>query len=303
MTTEIAGVRFVHVERGDPDAPVALLLHGFPDLPTSFDAIAAQLATAGFRAVAPFMRGYHPSTRSGPFDVEQLGRDAVALVNTVSPDRPVAIVGHDWGAIAAYVAVVTAPERFTRAVTMAVPSLAGLVPAIARMPRQLVRSWYVGALQVPGTERLLASPRVIDRIYRAWSPGWDPPRAHVEAVARSLAASAPAPVLYYRTFMREPSAVVRVARRALRARERAHAMLLHVHGARDRCVGADIATSERAWLGALPRIEIVENAGHFLQLERPERVGALVVEWLDHAAVGSTPIARSSSSEGKSRAQ
>ena len=98
QTIEIPTARgtFTARSEGDEGAPVALLLHGFPDTPHTFDGLAHRLAAAGWKTVAPFARGYQPSpVFPNPQDGTQsvfdtLGHDAVAIAAAVSPDRPVA---------------------------------------------------------------------------------------------------------------------------------------------------------------------------------------------------------------------
>jgi pimeloyl-ACP methyl ester carboxylesterase len=91
---------FAALAAGPPDGELVLCLHGFPDHAPSFEALLEELSQAGRRAVAPWMRGYAPSTLEGPFDLTQLASDALAIAESLSPKRPVSLVGHDWGALA-----------------------------------------------------------------------------------------------------------------------------------------------------------------------------------------------------------
>jgi pimeloyl-ACP methyl ester carboxylesterase len=83
---------------GSEGAPTALCLHGFPDFAPSFRPTLEALAARGWHALAPWMRGYAPSTLDGPYDADSLAADVLAMVEQVSPRGPVALVGHDWGA-------------------------------------------------------------------------------------------------------------------------------------------------------------------------------------------------------------
>ena len=95
------GLRFATLEAGD--GPLVLCLHGFPDHARSFRHQLPALAAAGFRAVAPYMRGYAPSDAppDGPYQSAVLGQDAAAMIEALGY-RQAAVVGHDWGAVAAY---------------------------------------------------------------------------------------------------------------------------------------------------------------------------------------------------------
>src|SRR3990172_9400038 len=95
------GVRFATIEAGD--GPLVLCLHGFPDHARSFRHQLPALAAAGFRTVAPFMRGYAPTAipADGRYQSAVLALDAVELIAALGYEY---LFGHDWGAIAAPVA-------------------------------------------------------------------------------------------------------------------------------------------------------------------------------------------------------
>ena len=65
-----------------------MLQHGFPDYPKTFFPLIARLTARGYRCVAPFLRGYAPSTTHGPFDQARLGDDLAELVKALSPHAP-----------------------------------------------------------------------------------------------------------------------------------------------------------------------------------------------------------------------
>ena len=93
--------------------PLVVLLHGFPDRADSWLPVMQGLAEAGFRAVAPYMRGYHPTAipADGDYRMPTLGRDAVAIARALlAPGEAATVVGHDWGATAAFAAANLGPE-------------------------------------------------------------------------------------------------------------------------------------------------------------------------------------------------
>jgi pimeloyl-ACP methyl ester carboxylesterase len=124
--------------------PLALCLHGFPDTAHTWERLLPVLAGAGFHAVAPFMRGYAPSAvpADGAYQVGALVADAVALHQVLDGDGDAVLVGHDWGAEAAYGAAAYAPDRWRRVVTLAVPP-AALDPVLLGDYEQLKRFWYM----------------------------------------------------------------------------------------------------------------------------------------------------------------
>ncbi len=103
--------------------PLALCLHGFPDSAWTYRHLLPALADSGFRAVAPFLRGYAPSAvpADGRYQTGVLALDACGLHETLGGDAEAVIVGHDWGAMATYIAANHEPDRWRRVVTMAVP--------------------------------------------------------------------------------------------------------------------------------------------------------------------------------------
>src|ERR1700675_1199286 len=110
------GVRFATFEEGR--GPLVLLLHGFPDTAHTWDAVRPALAAAGYRAVSPFTRGYAPSEipAEEAFDGDTLGRDVLSLIEALGESRAI-VVGHDWGASAAYSAATLGPEQVSLLVT------------------------------------------------------------------------------------------------------------------------------------------------------------------------------------------
>src|SRR5262245_47195268 len=103
-------IDFHYLELGN--GPLLLCLHGFPDCAFTYRYLWPVLAEAGFRGVAPFMRGYAPTSRppDGRYQSVLLAQDAVALISALGAEQAF-VVGHDWGALATYGAAALAPER------------------------------------------------------------------------------------------------------------------------------------------------------------------------------------------------
>jgi pimeloyl-ACP methyl ester carboxylesterase len=194
------GLRFAYLEQGS--GPLVVLLHGFPDTAHTWDHAMAALAAAGFRAVAPFLRGYHPTEvpADGPFDSETLGRDAIALVDALrAGDERAVLVGHDWGASSAYCAAALGPDKLRLLVTLAIPHPGGLRPT----PRLLWSLRHFFRLRRRGAGAKLRAGHFdyIDVLWRRWSPSWrDIPASETAPVKEALAhpGSAEAACGYYR---------------------------------------------------------------------------------------------------------
>nr|HEX4312887.1 alpha/beta fold hydrolase [Kofleriaceae bacterium] len=195
------GLRFAYLAEGAADAPLVLMLHGFPDTAYTWDRVLPAVAAAGYRAVAPFTRGYHPTAipADGAYDSDTLGRDALALIDALSPGKPAVLVGHDWGASAAYSAAAQGPSKLRLLITMAIPHPARIrfTPRLAWTLRHFV------TLRGRNAAAKLARDdfALVDTLVRRWSPAWpDMPASETAHVKESLrhAGSAEAACGYYR---------------------------------------------------------------------------------------------------------
>jgi pimeloyl-ACP methyl ester carboxylesterase len=237
------------------------------------------LTEAGFRVAVPAMRGYLPSgtARSGRYGAAALGSDLVAIADALSPERPVHLVGHDWGAVAAYAACALAPKRIASLSTMAVPHLRVAGPRWTR-PSQLRRSWYIALFQLPivAERRLRADDfALIEQLWRDWSPGYDCPREEMQHIKDAIRPRVPQVLAYYRAMFRPGAA--EGSRLLLR---RVSAPGLYLHGADDGCVGAELAIGLEPAYQAGVQTHVIEGAGHFLHMERPSEINALLIEHL-----------------------
>jgi pimeloyl-ACP methyl ester carboxylesterase len=193
------GVRFAYLEDGR--GPLVLLLHGFPDTAYTWDRVMPAVAAAGYRAVAPFTRGYHPSAvpADGDYTTEALGKDALALVTALGEQQAI-VVGHDWGASAAYAAATLGPERVRLLVTLAIPHPRSIRPT----PRLVWRVRHMIALRRKRAAAKLARDdfAYVDVLVRRWSPAWRcvpaDETARVKAMFRDHPETIEAALGYYR---------------------------------------------------------------------------------------------------------
>ncbi len=203
------GVRFAYLEEGE--GPLVLLVHGFPDTAHTWDAARPALAAAGFRAVSPFTRGYHPTEvpADGAYDTATLGRDLLALIEALG-ERAAIVVGHDWGASAAYAAAALDPARVRFLVTVAIPHPASLRP----LPRILWGLRHMAFFQRKSAEQVMRADdfAYVDMLVRRWSsPGFQVPEgetAKVKQVFREPGCLSAA-LGYYRAIQLRPPAAFR----------------------------------------------------------------------------------------------
>lgn len=279
LRSESCGLSYLSNEA--EDRPLVVCLHGFPDIPRTWAPLTEELRDAGYHIVSPWLPGYAPSSLEGPFDPLAVARRVLALVDELSPVQPVRIVGHDWGSVAAQCAIAQWPERFRAAALLAVPHLLAFEENTKEHPRQLLRSAYMGLFQLPVlSERVLGLRdfAFVERLWRKWSPDFDPGDDYFDELKRCLRSSMPAPLHYYRA-LRSPK-VVREIRRIL-SRGPIVVPTLYLHGERDGCVGPEIAREQDAHFSALFEQMILADAGHFVHLERPTVVNEAIAEWFE----------------------
>ena len=282
------GIRFHAVAAGPAEGPLVLLLHGFPELGRSWRHQLPALAAAGYRAVAPDLRGYGETGLAGPYDVATLTDDVAGLVRALGHERAT-LVGHDWGGAVAWAVAARRPELVERLVAVNSPPATALFEAMRRSWSQLRKSWYILFFQLPWLpERRMAAngAAVVARAlvggsYRRGVWPQDELDAYRAAFARP--GRAKAAIGWYRAAFRQ---ALRPRRRRGRTR-RVSAPTLILWGARDRFL--DRALVEPSVLrralaeGNVPKVVLVEDAGHFLQNEAPERVNDELVRWLGRA--------------------
>jgi pimeloyl-ACP methyl ester carboxylesterase len=267
-----------YVEAGK--GPLVLLLHGFPQFWYEWRHQIPALVEAGFRVVAPDLRGYNlsgkpPGVRS--YRLELLARDVERLILACG-ERTAAVVGHDWGAIVAWIAAMRHPGRVGRLAILNVPHPARF-PDVLLSPGQLLRSSYVLFFQLPslpeeviraGDFALLRSVLRRDPV-RAGAFTAEDIERYVGAMKRPGALTAT--LNYYRALLRNPKET-----RALL--KRIEAPVLVIWGERDRFLNRGLAEPPRLWVPNLLRVERLPDASHWVAEDRPLEVNALLLDFL-----------------------
>lgn len=270
---------------GPPDGPLALLLHGYPDTAWTWRHLGPRLGELGWRAVAPFARGYAPTDLApdGDYEVGALALDAASAHRALGGDDRAVIVGHDWGAVAAYAVSSWRPELFERVVTLAIPPVGASLAASLRRRnpaeafRQAAAFRYFVFQQVPGlAERVL--PSHIERQWERWAPGYDASEdlAFVADALRGPGHRAAA-MRYYRAFLQPWYRQSRHAEARSHLRATPRQPFLYIHGRADACVR--LALVEETKFPADAEIHVVEG-GHFAHLQSPGVVGDLIGRFL-----------------------
>jgi len=278
------GLDFAYIEQGQ--GPLVLLLHGFPDNALSWSHQMPALAAAGYRAVAPYLRGYAPSEipRNGFYDKATLATDVAELIRAFGA-APVHLVGQDWGAIIGYAVLAAFPELVSRAVLMAVPhperTRASMLDA-----KHVQRSFHWWFFQLPDLpEKAIVHDdfAFIDYLWRYWSSGEFRDEAHIARVKETLKAPGvlAATLGYYRAMLDASKGDPRLepVRRAMERSIRVPTLALC--GADD--LRAELMRDQAQYFSGEYRFELVAGAGHFLHREKPALVTRLILDWLAKA--------------------
>jgi len=277
---EVNGIRLHWVEQGA--GPLVLLLHGFPEFWYEWRHQIPALAAAGFRVVAPDLRGYNLSEKPKGVDSYRAGRvmeDVVQLVRHLGAERA-HVAGHDWGGVIAWRLAIRRPEVVDRLAIINAPH-----PAIfgreLKHPRQLLRSWYAGFFQIPKLPEASFRARghaLLARVFRE-----SPVRAEAytdDDIARYIeAASQPgaltAMINYYRAFGRD------TARGEGKGDGPGDGMVrrptLVIWGERDSALNIHNLDGLDACVPDL-RVERIPDASHWVPADAPETVSRLLAE-------------------------
>ncbi|HRE49286.1 MAG TPA: alpha/beta hydrolase, partial [Aggregatilineales bacterium] len=143
---------------GDPDAPLVLLLHGFPEFWYSWRHQIKALAAAGYRVAAPDQRGYNLTEKKPPYDLITLSNDAAGVITALGKEKAF-VVGHDWGGGVAWIMGAYHPEMVEKVVICNVPHPLVMAKMLRSSPRQLLKSWYMLFFQLPALPEALLAMR------------------------------------------------------------------------------------------------------------------------------------------------
>jgi pimeloyl-ACP methyl ester carboxylesterase len=147
-TVVIDGIDVPVCTAGPADGELVVLLHGFPQTPAAWSAVLPPLAAAGYRVVALTQRGYVAGLPAAPADVrlDRVAADVLAVADDAGAGR-FHVVGHDWGAMAAWALAAAQPERVASLTALSVPHPGAMVAALPGV--QAVRSAYTFLFRLP----------------------------------------------------------------------------------------------------------------------------------------------------------
>src|SRR5262249_36834056 len=247
---DVGDVTLHYVEAGD--GPLVVLLHGFPEFWFGWRLQIARLAEAGFRVVAPDMRGYNLSSR--PRGIAAYGADKVAddihgLIKELGYESAT-LVGHDWGGTVAWTTAMNHPEVVDRLVILDAAHPRKLQKGLFK-PRQLLRSWYFFFFTLPWLPERIARARrfrFFQRFLRDARPAYTQEEMDRYIEAWSQPGALTGMIDYYRNSVLTPPWKAWSAIRTIAA------PTLVIWGQRDRYLGPTLAEPERKDVPNLDRV-------------------------------------------------
>jgi pimeloyl-ACP methyl ester carboxylesterase len=269
----------LHVAAEGDGRPV-VLLHGFPEFWYSWRHQLPALAAAGFRALAPDLRGYNESERPigvAPYRLQLLVGDIEQLIERHAGGRAV-VVGHDWGGVIAWSLAARRPHLVQKLVVLNAPHPAAFRRVLLTNPLQWLRSWYVGFFQLPWLpERAIAARDfwLLERTlkhqpvnHQAFS------QADIDRYKDAFRPSGAmtAALNYYR-------AAIRYGDDLQKRTGRITAPTLVIWGDRDPYLSCQLTRNLERWVSDV-RVEHLPNASHWVQNDAPEVVNRLMLEFL-----------------------
>jgi len=283
-------LEIAYEDEGPPDGRAVVLIHGWPDAPRGWNQVAQILHVDGFRTIAPYLRGF-PPTRFRSADTPRFGagvalaEDAIDLADALGLDR-FAVVGHDWGARAAYTISALFPDRVSAVIALALgyqPRGMFNIPDFA----QSRRFWYQWLLCIDGgAEAVRRDPVGFARIqWDTWSPsGWfdekefattaegfsDPDWIAVTLNAyRARWLGGEAKDSHYDSLQRRLQEV-----------ESLSTLTLMIQGGSDYCDDPiESEGQDRFFTEKYDRL-LLEGVGHFPHRETPKQVAEAIIGWL-----------------------
>lgn len=273
---DIGPLKLHCAEAGPEGGEPVILLHGFPEFWWSWRKQIPALSGAGFRVVAPDMRGYGNSgcpEGVSAYQLDRLVKDVIALADALG-FQTFALVGHDWGGIVAWAVAARHPERLRKLVILNAPHLDTMSEIIRRRPQQLLRSSYVGFFQLPGVPELVLGRKNFEALGKALTGSsrrgtfTDEDLAHYKR-QWALPGRLTSMLNYYRALVRrrhEPLGPITLPVRML-------------WGRRDQALHHDLAVAS---IARCPNGELLthDRATHWIHLEEPEWVSGQIVDFL-----------------------
>jgi pimeloyl-ACP methyl ester carboxylesterase len=284
-------LRIAFEESGPADAPAVILLHGWPDDVRTWDSFLKPLRTQGYRVIRPFLRGYGPTRfladdtpRSG--QLSALACDLMAFADALGLQRCI-LIGHDWGARAAYIMASQMPARVSHCIALSVGWGTNGPDQTLSLPqsRNYWYHWYLATSR--GADDLKRDRRAFARfMWNTWSPAWE----FSESEFGNTAAAFDNPdwldiclhSYRHRWGFAEGDPAYAELEGKLATTPRIMVPTLLLHGSEDGANHPTTSEGKEKLFGDAYRRVLIKDAGHFPQREKSDEVIAEVMRWLGH---------------------
>jgi pimeloyl-ACP methyl ester carboxylesterase len=252
------------------DGPLVVLLHGFPEFRVSWKRQLPALAAAGFRAVAPDLRGYGESPKPRDVDSYRMSLivgDVVELIESLNGGKPIVLVGHDWGAVVAWSLAMIRPDLLRKLAIINVPPPAAIARELKRSTRQKLNVLYQLYFQLPVLPEL--TMKLFGRMFFRRAGRFT--QEEIDTYMRQWRGNL-SPMLHYYRAMKKSRGEMR------KAAKRIETPTLIIWGEKEPVFLASALEDIGRWVSDV-RIERLPGIGHFAQHDAPERVSELLVDW------------------------
>jgi pimeloyl-ACP methyl ester carboxylesterase len=279
---EVGDVQLHYVEAGE--GPLIVLLHGFPEFWYGWRRQIQPLAAAGFRVVAPDMRGYNLSSRPddvAAYDADKLAADIRDLIHERGAESAF-LVGHDWGGTAAWATAMNHPEVVDRLAILNAAHPRKLSQGLHH-PDQLRKSWYFFFFNLPDLpESVVEANRwhFFRHFLHDANPAYTPEDINRYIEAWSQPGAATGMINYYRSSVRTPPKQAAAAIRPI------DTPTLVIWGEDDHYLGPELAEPEHDDVPNLDRVERLPNASHWVHHDAAEHVTQLLADFFTPAMSG-----------------
>jgi epoxide hydrolase 4 len=272
---EVGDVTLHYVEAGD--GPLVLLLHGFPEFWFAWRQQIEPLAAAGFRVVAPDLRGYNLSSRPdgvAAYDTAALTADIRGLIQERGADSA-RLVGHDWGGSVAWATAMVYPEVVDRLAILNAAHPRKLSQGLHH-PGQLRKSWYFFFFDLPALPESIVHAdhwHFFRHFLRDARPPFTKEQMDRYIEAWSQPGAASGMINYYRSSVRTSPK---------KAEAQIHpisAPTLVIWGEKDRYLEPQLAEPEHDDVPNLDRVERLPDASHWVHHDEPDLVSKLLIDF------------------------
>ena len=278
---DINGLRLHAVVKGN--GPVVLLLHGFPENWYAWRHQINALSKAGFKAVAPDLRGYNKSQRPtnvSDYHIERLCEDVDGWIGLFG-NNPVHLVAHDWGGAIAWYYAATRPEKLATLTILNAPHPKLFNQHLRKNPRQLLRSWYMLFFQIPWLPEALIRAD-LEGTFRRTFKGWAIKKEMftdevIEAFAQPMKTSGAltAGINYYRAIFRDTHSFKEAGKFP-----KIEVDTQVIWADSDRALGKELCDGLEDQMEGHFEIHHIPDCSHWVQQEQPEKVNEYLLDFL-----------------------